>query len=168
MIFNSSFQLLQSHCPQGCCTLCHSIRGFWWSVLAWTSIWEVRGWLQHVLPTSVPPKFSPGVPPLSETALSHSSLDCLAHFFCFSQANIMQWSISVGFFRLQNLWLFILGQIPSSTRGRVTATWPALWPAAPNLLRSDSCWLIPHPNKLLTALEFLEQLTAQSMFTLPC
>lgn len=30
---------------------------FWWSVLAWTSIWAVRGWLQHVLPTSVPPKF---------------------------------------------------------------------------------------------------------------
>lgn len=44
--------------------------------------------------------------------------------------------------------------------GRVTATWPALWPAAPNLLRSDSCWLIPHLNKLLIALEFLEQLTA--------
>lgn len=121
MVSNSSFQLPQSHCPQGGCALCHTIRGFWWSVLAWTSIWEVRGWFQRVLPTSVPPKFSSGGSNSKCDTLDQSSLSLSAlpgPFFCFSQASIMQWSISVGFFRLQNLLLFILGQIPSSTRGK--------------------------------------------------
>lgn len=120
MVSNSSFQLPQSHCPQGGCTLCHSIRGFCWSVFAWSSIWEVRGWLQHILPTSIPPKFrSWGPASKCDSSGPQQSLFGLpGPFFCFSQANIMQWSISVGFFRLQNLLLFILGQIPSSSRGK--------------------------------------------------
>lgn len=74
-----------------------------------------RGWWQHVLPRSrgvLPLRVaSPGPERgLRVMVISHCP-DHVAHFLCCSQSNIMQQSISVGFFRLQNLLLFILGWV---------------------------------------------------------
>lgn len=172
MVSNSSLQRPQSHCPQWCCRLYHNIRGFWWSVLAWTIIWEVREWLQHVLPVSVPPKFrSWGPISKCDSSGPQQSLFVWTAWPIFSaslkpiKCSRVSVLASLGY---RIYCCLYRGRFQAQLEGRVTATWPALWPAAPNLLRSDSCWLIPHLNKLLTALEFLEQLTALSRLTLPC
>lgn len=123
MVSNFSFRLPQGHCSPG---VLYIVPGG--LVLAGPVSGKQEGDYRTCFPEAFNPNLGCGILPLSVTGPSPKgglrvmaiSLcpDCMAHFLCFSQSNIMQWSISVGFFRLQNLLLFTLSQILTSTRGK--------------------------------------------------